>query len=264
MRALHGVFDLYSSTRCHLCLAQEALRDNNPRILAERFGNSVEHFSRYSNIDESFYDNARISLPNHTQLNAINGTIALTAFLQGNAIHQVNNQPILSFRYVDREIVPARTTGRACFENGEPSTNCRRPDLLLANSTDGFPIIAEVKVNNDRNPFYALIQLLMYAAELATENQIARLQRHYPNQFRSSTISDKQSGPVVDLYIILCNYNPRSRIGQEILRVTDQLCERLVEEEGISNFIRRIACLDVKLTEERTLSFSSLFCHSVA
>ena len=29
------------------------------------------------------------------------------------------------------------------------------------------------------NPFYALVQMLMYAAELVTRNQAKRLTRHY-------------------------------------------------------------------------------------
>ncbi len=40
-------------------------------------------------------------------------------------------------------------------------------------STSSRPILGEVK-RNEKNPFYALIQLLTYLSEIATENQIER------------------------------------------------------------------------------------------
>jgi hypothetical protein len=80
----------------------------------------------------------------------------------------VIDNPELNFSFVDRELVPTRTTHERFFENGEPANCFRRLDWLLANAQDRLPIIAEVKVRNDKNPFSALVQLLMYAAELVT------------------------------------------------------------------------------------------------
>ena len=61
------------------------------------------------------------------------------------------------------------------------------------NREDRRPIIAEVKVGNDMNPFYALIQTLMYAAELATFNQATRLQQHY-DQVRFPELANSSGG----------------------------------------------------------------------
>ncbi len=266
LRSLYGMFDLFSSMDCHRAMAEEALRDNNPGILADRFQRSVERFGRYSNIDEPFYPDrpARKELPGPEQIDSIAGTLSLTAFFKSAASAQVIDNSNLDFFFVDRELVPARTTGNAVFENDEPSIRVRRLDWLLVNAQDQLPIIAEVKVGNDKNPFYALMQLLMYAAELATPNQVARLQRHYPDRFAVPASDGTTRGPVLDAYIVLSNYNSRSGIRQEILETTNQLCQRLVGEKAISTYIRRIACLDVTLDESRKLRFTKLFSYAAA
>lgn len=174
------------------------------------------------------------------------------------------DSPELSFSFVDREVALARTTGNAVFENDERSIRVRRPDWLLANAHDRLPILAEVKVGNDKDPFYALIQLLMYAAELATPTQMTRLQRHYPDRFAAPASDKTAHGPVLDAYIVLSNYNSRSGIRQEILDTTNQLCQRLVGEKAISTYIRRIACLDVTLDEGRKLRFRKLYSYAGA
>ncbi len=266
LRSLYGMFDLFSSMECQRAMAEEALRDNNPGILAEKFQKSVERFSRYSNIEEPFYpgSSARKELPDPAQIDSIDGGLSLTAFLKSAASAQVIDNPNLDFCFVERELVPARTTGNAVFENDEPSIRVRRLDWLLANAQDRLPIITELKVGNDKNPFYALMQVLMYAAELATPNQLTRLQRHYPDRFSIPASDGTAHGPVLDAYIVLSNYNSRSGIRQEILETTNQLCQRLVGEKAISKYIRRIACLDVTLEEGRKLRFTKLFSYADA
>lgn len=193
-------------------------------------------------------------MPEPANINTIGKTLDLTALLNHAGSANVTNEPRLNFTFIDREIVPARTTGNAHFENGERATHVRRLDWLLANTRDRLPIIAEVKVGSDKDPFYALIQLLMYAAELVTGPQLARLQRHYPNCFNIP-----KSGPVMDLYIVVCKVNPRSQERADILAMTDELIRKLVAWEGISDYIRRIACLDVRLGDNRNLHFTRLF-----
>lgn len=267
MRSLYEMLDLFSSIECHLAMVREAKRDRNPAILAEFFEASVESFSKYSNVDEPFYPNGspRKDLPDLNSIERIGGTTHLTSFLKtGGTAHVVKN-PDLDFVFVDREIVPARTTGNARFENGERSNQVRRLDWLLANAHDQFPVIAEVKVNNDKDPFYALCQLLMYAAELVTPAQRTRLCRHYPGSFRLPASADGSidaEGPVMDLYIVISNYNPRSAPRQEILEETSELAQRLVTEKGVSRYIRKIACLDVTLESDKQLRFTKVFVYS--
>lgn len=267
LRHLYGMFDLFTSLDCHRALAEEVLRDKNPGLLAGMFHRSVERFGEYTNIEEPFYPERppRKDLPDATKIDSIGGDLCLTAFLKIGGTAEVVDSPELSFRFVDRQIVPARTTGNVVYENDERSIRGCRLDWLLANAHDRLPIIAEVKVGSDKDPFYALIQLLMYAAELVTVSQLARLQRHYPQRFTLPVMTGRETGssdPVLDLYIVLSNYNPRSGVRQEILETTNQLCQRLVAESGISRYIRRIACLDVVLDKEKQLRFTKVFSYS--
>ncbi|MBY0522263.1 MAG: hypothetical protein K2R98_02630 [Gemmataceae bacterium] len=267
LRHLYGFFDLFSSLECHRAMVEEARRDRNPGILADFFQKSVERFREYSNVAEPFYPDRppRKELPDPAGTDGIGGTLSLTALLKAAGTAEVTGSPELDFTYIDRELVPARTTGNATFENDERSIRVRRLDWLLANSRDKLPIIAEVKVGNDKNPFYALVQLLMYAAELATASQLARLQQHYPDRFAFPLPKDGgavSTGPVMDLYIVLSNYNPRSGVRQEILEGTSQLAQQLVVKKGVSAYVRRIACLDAAFTEDRRLQFTKLFSYS--
>lgn len=116
--------------------------------------------------------------------------------------------------------------------------------------------MAEVKVGNDKNPFYGLIQTLMYAAELVTFNQTTRLTNHYPQLQFPEVIND--GIPALDIYLVLCNYNWRSDVRTGIIEVTERLCESLMEEPAITSHIRRIACLECSMKEER-LRFTRLF-----
>ncbi|MFN4260914.1 MAG: hypothetical protein ACK4RK_16590 [Gemmataceae bacterium] len=264
LRSLYGMFDLFCSLECHLAMAEEARRDHNPAVLAELFQRSVERFSEYSNVEEPFYPDRppRKELPDPQGIDRIGGTLSLTAFLKAAGTARVVDNPDLDFVFVDRELVPARTTGNAFFENDDPSIRVRRLDWLLANAHDQLPGIAEVKVGNDKNPFYALVQLLMYAAELVTPAQLSRLRRHYPDRFKlpdSAGGGTDAQGPVMDLYIVISNYNPRSDLRQEILETTSQLAQRLVVEKGVSRYIRKIACLDVTLEKDKQLRFTKVF-----
>ena len=101
-------------------------------------------------------------------------------------------------------------------------------------ATDRRPIIAEVKVGNDMNPFYALIQTLMWAAELVTFNQATRLKRHYQDQFH---FPEHEGNPgdvpiAADIYLILCRYDSQDDVRREILEVTQRLCEQLTMGAG--------------------------------
>jgi hypothetical protein len=257
MRCLYMVLQDFTSAEFHLSMAREAERAPVAKKLAERFRESVEQFSDYCNPHEPFYP-ARHELDNPGQVREIDGTYTLTGVLvhQHGGIGEVENDPGLNFRYVDREIVPTRTTGRARFADGRSAICGKRLDWFLQNSTDRRPIVAEVKVGNDKNPFYALIQTLMYAAELVTFNQTTRLTNHYPQlQFPEVT---NEGIPALDIYLVLYNYNWRSDVRTGIIEVTERLCESLMEEPAITSHIRRIACLECSMKEER-LHFTRLF-----
>jgi hypothetical protein len=258
------MLELFSSIECQTFMAKELLRGKKLTALAEKFRRSVERFAAFTNLDEPFYPISppRKDLPDVMTIADITDTLSLTAFLDRCRSAQVDDDPELGFVYVDREIVPARKTGKAVFENGDRSTCYRRLDWLLTNARDGLPIIAEVKVGTDKNAFSALLQLLMYAAELATPAQQKRLRQHYPKDFASCDAAEDSTRPSLDTYIILSKQNPRSRERQEILKLTSEICHRLLIEDGMTRYIRRISCLEATLDTSRQLRFKKLFSYS--
>ena len=262
MRHFYLLLQDFNSVDFHAAMAREAERAPVPQRLAQRFRTSVEQFSVYCNVEEPFHPAARPDLPQPGELLEIASTTALTGLLrdQCDGIGEVANDPELNFNYVDREIVPTRNTGGAEFGDGGSG---KRLDWLLANQQDRRPIIAEVKVSNDMNPFYALVQMLMYAAELVTRDQARRLLRHY-ELLRIPELDGPgdEDLPSVDLYLVLCNYNWRNQVRSELFEVTERLCERLMEQPAITSHIRRIACLDARLDDQRHLRFQKLFHYS--
>ena len=66
----------------------------------------------------------------------------------------------LDFRYIDREVPLARAKPKPKQDPGA----LLEVDLFLANDHDRTPILAEVKIDADECPFYALMQLLAQAA----------------------------------------------------------------------------------------------------
>ena len=203
-------------------------------------------------MDEPFYPASDGTNQVATPLPQLPQRIANNIDLNRLLIHQQNghgrvlNHPELDFAYVNREIILTRTAGNATFSDGQPATAAKRLDWLLSSHHDRRPIIAEIKVGPDMNPFYALIQTLMWAAELVTFNQASRLKRCYQDQFHLPELEGNPGDPpiAVDLYLILCKYDSQDDIRREILEITERLCEHLMTEQAVSSHIRRIACLD--------------------
>lgn len=262
MSHLYSVLKDFNATEFHAAMAHETERAPVLRKLAQRFRTSVQQFSGYCNIDEPFYPQPRVDSRNPKEVEN-SGTTKLTELLrhQCAGIGNIANAPELSFTYVDREIIPTRTTGGARFSDGRKAKTGKRLDWLLANLADRRPIIAELKVDDDKNPFYALVQMLMYAAELVTRNQAKRLTRHYEQLLIPGIDGQGDDDlPSVDLYYILCNYNWRSQVRSELFETTERICECIMEERAVNSHVRRIACLEAKLNEQGQLSFHKLFC----
>ncbi|MFM9117884.1 MAG: hypothetical protein ACKOU6_17170, partial [Planctomycetota bacterium] len=170
------------------------------------------------------------------------------------------------------------------LERGETLARERRVDGIVYNAQDHFPILAEFKTGNDKNPFHALLQLIMYAAELAAPV------RWHPAFFRSAeqsagaTAADLPSdtadiaktaetasaadaddeltplaGPLLDIYIILGDYDDGGAAHREMLDVTAPFCQRLFQDRSITNYLRRVACLNTRRTESGLLTCHKIF-----
>ncbi len=255
MRHLYNLLEVFASKHCRLALAEEVLRV--PSRLARQFRASVEHFSRYDNISETFVptNGNRNPLPDCGQLTRITSTNELSAFLvqQQEGMGNIANEPDLNFQFIERELIPARTTGHAVYEDGTSAQRGVQLDWLLINRQDDAPIVTEIKVGDDADPFYALVQSLMYVSELVTSSQWERLKQHY-HQFHSLDES-----PSVDIYLVVSDFNDRSKIQCDIKNATSQICECLIGEPDVYKFVRRIACVDAYLDQTGQLAFESLF-----
>jgi hypothetical protein len=256
MRSLYTLLGEFNRLEFQLEMAREAARLPVAERLANRFRRSVEQFCQYENY-EPFYPQQRTGLPLlNPQLNyPINCTSHLTSLLinQNNRTGEASN-PDLNFTYIDREIKPARTTGGAIYTNLTPATSGKTLDWLLSNANDQHLIIGEVKIDNDKNPFYALIQTLMYAAELVTVSQQRRLMRYYPDSFQ---LPDQNA--ITDIYIILHNYDWECKVRNELFELTNRISNQLMHYQAVSSYIRRIACLDARLNESGIMFFQELF-----
>jgi hypothetical protein len=144
-------------------------------FLAEVFRRSVRHAESYANVNETFYPVSRRAR------NATKPAFAKT-LVQRMGISKTTQVGSQTFEFVDYEIFPFRTT-HSCNEKGKPASRMGSGgmDLLLASNSDGvLPTIGEIKAGTETvGPTFALVQSLMYAAQMATPKQFLRLKRHY-------------------------------------------------------------------------------------
>jgi hypothetical protein len=164
----------------------------------------------------------------------------------------------LNARYVDYEIAPTRTTSHAEFDDDGGSWRTGLfIDLLLANCDDFTPIVGELKIRADKDPFTALVQVLACAAHLATPHQYERLRQFAPaGQFPVRDL------PLLDGYVLLYGFLEKEQNDlKQLEEKAEQLSARLLEHPEIAGRLRRIACLDLKL-EGDELSATKRWQHS--
>lgn len=231
MRSLYRILKEFNSIDFHLAMARETERAHVSTTIAERFRTSVEQFSSYCNVDEHFYpvrdETTQSTIPVPKLPRQIKNTLDLNRLLihQQNGQGRVLNHPELDFTCVAREIIPTNTAGTATFTDSQPATAAKRIDWLLANRNDQRPIIAEIKVGNDMNPYYALIQTLMWTAELVTFNQVTRLKHCFQDQihFPGLPRALSETPIALDIYLILCKYDSEDPVRRELFEITERV-----------------------------------------
>lgn len=211
---------------------------DDPKSLAHCFARSVQAFGRYSNTEERFYPKRR---PEYTGRAGLGSTRELAALLEhGPATHQVGRGSDLAFRYVDRELVIARTTGADRYDDEHHSraTTGVRADLLLQNASDRRPVIAEVKIGTDKDPFVGLIQGLACASQLATDTQMARLHRW-------SDEVQWADDHLVHVYVVLAGLPKRSTYWPDLFDCAAELVDALISDRAVQKSLAGIACLEI-------------------
>jgi hypothetical protein len=220
--------------------AEQLIR--RPGSLIKAFRDSCRQFASFEHVDEDFYDEVPPRKPLPAKPKGLDSTVEVAARLSGRGAKRVLGDDRLSFVYVDRELVPARTKSGAVFADGKSIRSGLRLDLLLANRDDGTPIIGEVKVAQDKDPFFALIQALTHAAYLSTPSQRKRLARVYSKK-------KIKVGKKLDVYLLLAQAPAAATYWFELREAARRLASRIVESkpEGL----RRIAAVDLDLVEGR-------------
>jgi hypothetical protein len=213
----------------------------NVDSLAEDFMFSVEKFAAYRPRDESFHEE-RAALDEQWHQPGDPVTNRLAARMQAKGIKVSDDLPEL--RYLDRELVPSRTTSPSRFER--PEGTKLRLDLLL--SAGKRPVIAEVKALSDENAYYALVQGLAVCAQLTPAAQRERLANSYSGL--------AETGPI-ELWIVLADHNSRGTDKAEMLELTREIAVRLLQRPSISTTFAAINCVDAALPKSGPVSLSA-------
>jgi hypothetical protein len=235
----------------------------HPEELAREFAESVAHFAKYENIRDPFY----LGRPIREFGKALTRTSDVTSRLRNqrylmpmDAVDRKSKPPRggvfavpakqLAFDYCDCELLVQRTSSPAEWEDGKRNLGGIRIDVLLANTDDHTPIVAEVKLPGDKDPYSALIQALAGAAHLATANQYARMRKH----LCVGKFPELRNAPQIDVYVLLVK-PPGFQAGDSLpgrymsalTNAADTLAPHLLAQDTTKNSLRRIAALDIRL-----------------
>lgn len=236
----------------------------HPEELATEFAASVACFASYSNLKDHFYPPTRPERPVSDELKRTNDLVLPLKAQQrvipsdasdraidhdaGAAVTAVTASA-LGADYVDRELLVQRTTSPAEWEDGTDNRGGLRLDVLLADLKDRTPIVGELKMPGDMDPFFALVQGLACAAHLATANQYERMRRHL-DLGRFPELTDKPRLDVWVLFVDSPDYKPgerpKGKYMADLQSAAETLAPRLLAENAVSGPVRRIAGLSMK------------------
>ena len=218
---------LSTSTETQYNALMDHLRGKNFNNLIKLYSESFEHVNKiYDNPNEPIFDKNSKTRKKSSGIYpplAIESDEDVISVLQNRNPLIVVSDPIYEFEYIEREVSPLRTTG-AKQENGKSAqrSGTGGTDFIGWNLKNDIPILGEIKVNNDQNPFYALIQLLTYLSEISTPNQIDRINKYA--HFNKFLPENSQ----FYLYIFSCRTKKPLGKYDRILPGTKTLASRLV------------------------------------
>jgi Holliday junction resolvase-like predicted endonuclease len=218
-----------------------------PERLARLFLRAVADFEEYEN-DESF-------LPIDRSGDFVDANDGL-GFARGLAryVSKTGGLTLGAERlaFVAYELSPRRTTG-ASFEGDDEqhltgsSSGGGGLDLLLA--TENAFVVVEVKAKSDTSLLLALVQALMYTAELVPEAQRRRLATHHASQLAFLQAPGLE-GPFVDVLLL---YETPSPHGDDV-EMIQQIAVGLLRSSGLDaarlrQYVRRIVLVGGKLVD---------------
>jgi hypothetical protein len=206
--------------------------------VATAFATSVEQLAPYDS-DEGFRHPETTAL-SAAKVDDLRSTISVALRLsdEGRRLEAADGKGP-SYRYVEREILPQRTTGGVRFNDprqelaGPPSaSSAMRVDLLLE-ADDGAPAVGEIKIRTDKDPICALLQVLAAACLLSTPPQRERLDLHH----------GLQTVGLLDAVILLVDF-PDSPLMQQARDRAEELARVLVADPRVGGYVRRIVAFE--------------------
>lgn len=199
-----------------------------PKSLERLWSLSREAFLEYHNDDGWGREKTKDLPAVSNRVEDISSTNQFTEFIKqdGNSCSKTTG-----YSFVERELNPRRTR-LAIYSNKLPATSSGAGgiDVLLKSHETGFPTVGEVKVGNDKNAFFALVQAMTYAVELSTPSQRARLKKHFGDHFDSLNDDSK-------VEIALLMVNPvKDKTHKPVLQLIKALNARK-ECEGLGRIV---------------------------
>ena len=232
LRCFYNILKFFSSNT-QLNISEDFNRKGNFKNLCKIYNDSKKHFSKaYDNSNESFLGNnpeIRKQIPTIPEI--LKSTLDATTFFESVDIVPVDNNKHLDFIYVEREVSTIRTT-KSIFNSGKSgkSSGTGGLDFIGLNSNDRLPILGEVKIDSDKNAFYALIQLLTYLSEIITASQIKRINNY--NLFGKDVECNENTK--FYLYIILTELKgEHERIFSETIKLAENLKMGILDIQNI-------------------------------
>jgi len=121
-------------------------------------------------------------------------------------------------------------------------------DLLLATPEKRRPVLAEVKINDDEDAMYALVQVLAAAAYLSSDDQRDCLRQHY-----GSSLDLAETGPYFDLRVVLFRDRDHPLKGARIecLCEAKSLAAALMGRADVAAIVRDVAFVESWLENGR-------------
>ena len=235
LRKLYSFFRFFS-TKTQLAILGDYNRGKNYEKLVKLYKDSKAYFGKYNN-DKPFIEEGRKrSEVLASELPVFDNTKDVIAFFKRHDEIKVENDDFLTFSYIEREIDPRRMTG-AKFDNGSSgrSSGIGGIDFLAWNDNMKLPIIGEIKCKSDETPFFALIQLLMYCSEMATESQVTRI--------NNTRLFKREIKLPYLLYIFLGDFNLDGE-KKNFIEPLKKLIPKIIEK--IDDDIKDIVILDAK------------------
>jgi hypothetical protein len=151
--------------------------------------------------------------------------------------------------YVDHELTVSRTVvppdvPAAAERSARPARSrvAVRIDLLLASAHDRRPIVAEVKIAGDGDPYAGLVQALAGLACLATPARYAELRARYP----AAAFPPGTGPPPMDAYVLGVDTDWGAPRRRPVLDAVKEITRGISADPRSLPVIRRAVVLQVR------------------